>query len=87
MGRMLTPRSHCGYGHEFTEKNTYEWKGKRYCRRCQSERDRIKRDAKNGHCTGERCRHPKDWHRQGIGACLECGCLEFLHQTARKKVA
>ena len=24
------------------------------------------------------CSHPKGWHRQGVGSCLECGCLEFL---------
>lgn len=24
-----------------------------------------------------RCRHPKGWHRHGVGSCLECGCLDY----------
>ncbi len=75
---MNHPRPTCGRGHEFTEKNTYEWKGRRYCRRCTAERATIYRRAKSdgpGRC-GE-CKHSKGWHRQGIGACLECQCSAF----------
>jgi hypothetical protein len=27
-------RTHCRRGHEFTDKNTYAWRGKRLCRQC-----------------------------------------------------
>lgn len=29
-------RTHCRQGHEFTNKNTYAWRGKRFCLKCQS---------------------------------------------------
>lgn len=29
-------RTHCRRGHEFTDKNTYAWRGKRLCRKCIS---------------------------------------------------
>lgn len=37
---MKIPRTHCGKGHEFTERNTYEHKGKRHCRRCRAAESR-----------------------------------------------
>ena len=29
-------KTHCKHGHEFTEENTYAYRGKRYCRACQA---------------------------------------------------
>lgn len=37
-GRYVSPRksrTHCRYGHEFDEKNTYWWRGSRICRACK----------------------------------------------------
>ena len=31
-------QTHCVNGHDFTEKNTYRWKTKRYCLQCQRDR-------------------------------------------------
>lgn len=28
-------------------------------------------------CTDPRCEHLRDWHRLGVGSCLECACLGF----------
>lgn len=32
--------THCPYGHEFTEENSYEWRGMRQCRECGRTRAR-----------------------------------------------
>lgn len=29
-------------------------------------------------CVNPRCLHLRGWHRKGTGACLECGCLEYV---------
>jgi hypothetical protein len=29
-------KTHCKHGHEFTEENTYRWKGQRHCRTCRT---------------------------------------------------
>lgn len=34
---------HCHVGHEFTEENTYLWRGKRHCRRCRADRAKKKK--------------------------------------------
>lgn len=34
-------RTHCRRGHELTDENTYAWRGKRFCRDCQSLRDQA----------------------------------------------
>lgn len=39
-GVLQPPRTHCKHGHEFTQENTYENRGKRFCRQC--DRDRKK---------------------------------------------
>lgn len=28
-------------------------------------------------CADARCKHARGWHRRDVGACLECGCVEF----------
>lgn len=33
-------RTHCPRGHPYDDENTYEHKGKRYCRECARERQR-----------------------------------------------
>lgn len=33
-------QTHCRNGHEFTEENTYVWRGQRLCRQCRRERNR-----------------------------------------------
>lgn len=35
----------CIHGHNFTEENTGWWAGKRYCRECSRQRDRIRKKA------------------------------------------
>jgi hypothetical protein len=78
---MKIPRTHCGKGHEFTEKNTQIWMGKRYCRTCNAARELKRRRTKADgpvRCLNTKCRHSKGWHRQGIGACLECACLGYV---------
>jgi transcriptional regulator with XRE-family HTH domain len=42
------PRTHCKYGHEFTEENTYVYRGSRYCRACVNRRTREYRQRKRG---------------------------------------
>lgn len=37
-GKYQTLRTHCPRGHEYTPKNTYRNKGKRFCRTCNRER-------------------------------------------------
>ena len=32
------PRTHCKWGHEFTEANTYHYDSRRFCRMCTNER-------------------------------------------------
>ena len=41
-------RSHCSYGHEYTEKNSYIHKGIRHCRRCRTLWMRYKNSGKPG---------------------------------------
>lgn len=43
--RNRRPRTHCKRGHEFTAENTRWYWGERYCRACDRERARAKRDA------------------------------------------
>lgn len=31
-------KTHCKYGHEFTEANTYKWRNSRHCRTCAKKR-------------------------------------------------
>lgn len=33
-------QTHCPANHEYTEANTYRWRGKRYCRACRAKRKR-----------------------------------------------
>lgn len=33
-------QTHCVHGHEFTEKNTYRWRGHRGCKECKRQRTR-----------------------------------------------
>lgn len=42
-GEFRRNMTHCHNGHEFTEANTYLWKGMRHCRECTNERARIYR--------------------------------------------
>lgn len=35
-------KTHCPRGHEYTEENTYEWRGRRSCRACYSARVRSR---------------------------------------------
>jgi len=47
-GRMVnehTNKTHCMYGHEFDEENTYRYEGKRYCRTCKNNRMKVYNDA------------------------------------------
>jgi hypothetical protein len=37
-------QTHCLAGHEYTEDNTYEWQGWRYCRACRRANDRSRRE-------------------------------------------
>ena len=39
--RRANLATHCGKGHEFTAENTYVWHGKRRCRTCHRDLDRI----------------------------------------------
>ena len=43
-GAKLT---HCKRGHEFTEYNTYRWRGRRICRRCNNARNKEYKNATN----------------------------------------
>jgi hypothetical protein len=44
--RNRRKRTHCGQGHEFTPENTRVYRGDRYCRACDRDRARAKRQAK-----------------------------------------
>lgn len=33
---MSNSKTHCPQGHDYDEKNTYHYRGSRYCRRCLS---------------------------------------------------
>jgi hypothetical protein len=35
----------CKHGHEFTEENTYRWRGWRFCRACRANRDAAARES------------------------------------------
>ena len=35
-GMTKPVKTHCSQGHEFTEENTYRWRGSRHCRACNS---------------------------------------------------
>ena len=35
-------KTHCPQGHEYTDENTYVWRGMRYCRACARERWRAR---------------------------------------------
>ena len=37
-------RTHCPKGHEFNAKNTYTFKGSRYCRPCRKQHEQARRD-------------------------------------------
>lgn len=39
-------QTHCKHGHEFTEANTYYWKGGRFCRKCHHRRNQKYRQRK-----------------------------------------
>jgi len=41
--------THCSHGHEYNEKNTYHWRGRRYCRICIKERMREKAKREGGY--------------------------------------
>lgn len=41
-------RTHCRQGHEFTPENTYEWRGKRFCLKCQAFRQAAYEKRKAG---------------------------------------
>lgn len=44
-GRVIVPyatRTHCPQGHEYTEANTYMYRGSRSCRECHRERARLR---------------------------------------------
>ena len=36
-------KTHCKQGHEFSQENTYMWRGARYCRTCRRERNENRR--------------------------------------------
>lgn len=38
---MKRSQTHCKHGHEFTEENTYLYKGRRHCRKCRSAMDKF----------------------------------------------
>lgn len=44
-GEWIAAKTHCPFGHEYTEENIYNYKGKRHCRECRRRRIR-ERDAK-----------------------------------------
>lgn len=44
-GRYFKSKTHCPKGHEYDEKNTRLYNGRRYCRICDKERKRIKRSS------------------------------------------
>lgn len=48
-GRKIEPKkywTHCKWGHEFNEANTYIWKGYRACRKCNAERYHKRKNRK-----------------------------------------
>lgn len=53
--RMPTQRrTHCGYGHEFTEQNTYFEKNSRRCRTCKRERAKLAKRRKTAEAKSRR---------------------------------
>jgi hypothetical protein len=40
-------KTHCKHGHEYTEANTYVWRGARICRACNERRRRERRCRKS----------------------------------------
>lgn len=41
--RARAEATHCGYGHEWTDENTYEYRGQRQCRACNKRRNSARR--------------------------------------------
>ncbi len=39
--------THCVHGHEFTDENTYRWRGHRKCRACHARNERDKRSIRD----------------------------------------
>lgn len=48
MAALNAKKTHCKYGHEFTEENTAIYNGKRSCRKCYRRRLRERRAARQG---------------------------------------
>lgn len=46
--QTLKKRTHCPKGHEYTQANTYVWRGMRDCRECSRIRDRKRAARKRG---------------------------------------
>ena len=44
-GRNATPKTHCPWGHEYTEENTRLYRGRRFCRVCRKEWPKRKRTS------------------------------------------
>lgn len=62
-------RTHCKHGHEFTEQNTYLYRGTRQCRECVRIRSRRHRDSKSKQAGIEVMEHasPLSQHRPRDG--------------------
>ncbi len=47
-GAVMSAKTHCPQGHEYTEANTYVYRARRNCLRCRQERDRARYLARQG---------------------------------------
>jgi hypothetical protein len=52
-GAVNATKTHCPHGHRYDEVNTYVYRGKRYCRRCNVDRPQSAHDGGPG-CAGNR---------------------------------
>jgi len=95
--RVVRQRSHCAQGHEFTEANTYIYRGGRQCRECHRIRQavrnslkprssRFKQTCKNGHAfTPENTKHRVKKPGQKFRECLTCRRINAANFKARKQ--